>query len=418
MRDRIATDGSGESCRRGSSYTSRMRLEQRDSYLRRFRSRVREVEDVGAGAWVTLETSAFYPTSGGQPHDTGRLGGVPVVDVTKRGHEVWHRLEGPAPRPGEEVEGVLDWERRYRHMQRHSAQHLLSQAFVRVSRAFETRSVSLRGPECTLDLAGDPADDDLLSAEGLANTFGYANQPIVSFEVDEDELADYPLRRPPKVHGRIRLVAMGDVEIAACGGTHLATTAEALPIKLLGSERVRGGLRRVTFRAGWEAFEDSGVKHALASDLVQRFSTPVDELPTRIARLRQELAEARAELASTREARADDLAARLVERAERRGGIRVVRAEVEDALLEPALDALAQREDVVALLASRAGERARLAFVRGPGVELDLRPALQAALAELGGRGGGRPERVQGAGPRVEAVDDALRAALAALPEA
>jgi len=394
-----------------------MRLEQRDSYLRRFHSRVREVESRAGGTWVALDASAFYPTSGGQPHDTGRLGGASVVDVTVRDGTVWHRLEAPAPAPGDEVEGVIDWERRYRHMQRHSAQHLLSQAFVRVARAFETRSVSLRGPDCTLDLAGDPADDDLLSAEGLANTFAYAGLPIVSFEVDERDLEDYALRRPPKVRGRIRLVVMGDVEIAACGGTHLASTAEALPIKVLGSERVRGGLRRVTFRAGWEALEDFGAKHALAAELVQRFSAPLEELPSRVARLQQELSDARAELAAAHAHRAGELAERLLELAECRGEVRVVRAEVEDALLEPVLEALAGREGVAALLASRTAERVRLAFARGPAVGWDLRPVLQAALAEVNGRGGGRPERVQGAGSRLEAIGGALRAAWAALPD-
>jgi alanyl-tRNA synthetase len=96
----------------------------------------------------------------------------------------------------------------------------------------------------------------------------------------------------------------------------------------------------------------------------------------------------------------------------------VVREAVEDAMLELALEALAARDGVAALLASRSEGRVRLAFAHGPSVSWDLRPALAAALAEVDGRGGGRPERVQGAGPRLEALDAALRAAVAALPEA
>jgi len=278
--------------------------------------------------------------------------------------------------------------------------------------------VSLRGPACTLDLAGDPTEEDLRSAEHLANTFAYAALPIVSFEVDERDLGDYALRRPPKVRGRIRLVAMGAVEIAACGGTHLANTAEALPVKLTGSERVRGGLRRVTFRVGWEAFEDYGTKHALADRLVQRFSAPIPELPGRVTRLQEEFSEARAELAAVRARRADELAQRLLERAEQRGEVRVVRGVVEDAMLELALEALAGREGVAVLLASRSEGHVRLAFAHGPSVSWDLRPALQAALAVVDGRGGGRPERAQGAGPRLEAIDAALHAAGTALPDA
>lgn len=395
-----------------------MRLEQRDSYLRRFVSRVAAVEARPDGTWVALEASAFYPTSGGQPHDTGRLGGAAVTEVAGREGTVWHRIEGGDLAAGDEVEGVLDWERRYRHMQRHSAQHLLSQAFVRVSPAFATRSVSLRGPDCTVDLDGDPSDDVLASAEALANAYAYANLPIVSFEVGEDELQDYPLRRPPKVRGRIRLVAMGDVEVAACGGTHLASTAEALPIKVLGAERVRGGLRRATFRAGQEALEDYGAKHALAAGMVQRFSAPVAELPERLDRLEEELAVARAALVEDRRRRAAEVAETLLRSARRRAGLKVVAAEVEEALLEPLTEAFGRADGVAALLAARSQGKVRLAFARGPGSDVDLRPVLQAALGVLGGKGGGRPERAQGAGPDPDAIDAALDAAWEALPEA
>ncbi|HKI57768.1 MAG TPA: DHHA1 domain-containing protein [Trueperaceae bacterium] len=392
-----------------------MRLEQRDSYLRRFASRVRELRQDDRGAWIALEASAFYPTSGGQPHDTGRLAGAAVTDVALADGEVWHRLEGPALEPGSEVEGVIDWDRRYRHMQRHSAQHLLSQAFVRVSAGFDTRSVSLRGSDCTLDLAGEPDDDALTAAEELVNTFAYAALPIVSFEVDERDVGDYPLRRAPKVRGRIRLVAMGDLEVAACGGTHLAGTAEAAPIKLLGSERVRGGLRRVTFRAGWDALDDYRAKHALAAGLVRRFSAPLPEVASRVERLEADAAEARAALRAERGERADELAERLLTGAGERGGVRLVAAEVDPAMLEPLSELLMQREATVALLAAREGARAQLSFVRGPGSSVDVLPALRAALSELGGRGGGKPERAQGAGPNVDAVERALRSAVEAL---
>lgn len=227
-----------------------MRLEQRDSYLKRFEAVVTDRRGSADDAWVTLDQSAFYPSSGGQPNDTGHLGSAEVVDVVLEEGRVWHRLVGTPPEPGARTVGTIDWGRRYRHMQRHSAQHLLSQAFVRVDPTFETRSVSLRNPDCTLDLDGDPTPADLERAQTLVNEFGYRDLPITSFEIDESELPEHPLRRPPKVHGSIRLVSMGSVEISACGGTHLARTAEALPIVVLGSERVRGGLVRVLFRAG------------------------------------------------------------------------------------------------------------------------------------------------------------------------
>lgn len=392
-----------------------MRLEQRDSYLRRFWARVREVRRGERGTWVALEASAFYPTSGGQPHDTGRLGGAVVTDVSLADGQVWHLVGGDAPASGDEVEGAIDWDRRYRHMQRHTAQHLLSQAFVRVSPAFETRSVSLRNPDCTLDLAGEPDDAALEAAEALVNEFAFAALPVVAFEVDEGDVGGYPVRRPPKVRGRIRLVAMGDVELAACGGTHLAGTAEAGPIKLLSDERVRDGLRRVSFRAGWDAIDDYRAKHALATGLVQRFSAPVAEVEARVERLEADAAEARAALRAERGERAARLAASLLEGARHHAGVRLVASEVDPAMLDPLSELFLARPATVALLAARDEAGARVSFVHGPGAALDVLPALRAAVAVLGGRGGGRPERAQGAGPNVGAVEEALRIAIETL---
>jgi alanyl-tRNA synthetase len=96
--------------------------------------------------WIVLERTLFYPTAGGQPHDLGTLGGLNVLDVRNEEGEVRHLVDGPAPTVGEVVRGAIDWPRRYRHMQRHSAQHLLSQAFLRINPAFTTQAVSLSGP--------------------------------------------------------------------------------------------------------------------------------------------------------------------------------------------------------------------------------------------------------------------------------
>lgn len=413
-----------------------MRLDRRDSYLKRFDAVVTDRRGSPDEVWVTLDQSAFYPSSGGQPHDTGHLGGAEVVDVVLEEGRVWHRLVGPAPEPGTLTVGTIDWDRRYRHMQRHSAQHLLSQAFVRVDPGFGTRSVSLRGPTCTLDLDGDPTPAHLRRAQTIVNEFGYGNLPIEAFEIDESELHAYPLRRRPKVHGRIRLVRMGSVEVSACGGTHLSHTAEALPIVVLGSERIRGGLVRVAFRAGWEAIEAFGAEHAVLHALTTELSAPAAGLIDAVQNLRADNLAARAEAEKGRLARADAIARDLVANAPetRRtpppgtdaglGATRVsgsdqapiiVRAVVEGALLDDVAEALRRVPGIVALLASKEVPLARLAFARADDVDLDLRPVLRKALAELHGRGGGRPERAQGAGPASARLGEALDAAEAAV---
>jgi alanyl-tRNA synthetase len=397
------------------------RLDQHDAYRTEFEAWLEGVESDAHATWWRLDASAFYPTSGGQLHDTGDLtateGSWRVTDVTIRDGAVWHRVEAPdagAGRPAERVtvgaalRGRIDWPRRFRHMQRHTAQHLLSQAFLRLDEAYGTRSVGLSSPEATLDLAGEPGDDAIRAAEALVNEVASRALRVRAFEIDEEDLPRYPLRRPPTVRGRIRIVEIGDWERSACGGTHLRSTAEALPILVEGSERIRGGLTRVTFRAGLEAVGRASVTGRAARAAAARLSSGVDDLEERVALLQEEAAAARRLVAATRADLAETLAASLAAEAPP-GACVAHRLAPERAGLEtPLADALARRGLTAAIGAADRGE-ARLVLVSGAG--RDVRPALRAALEAIGGRGGGRAERAQGAGPGVEHLDAALEAA-------
>ena len=369
---------------------------QKDSYRTTFQAEVVAQQ----GAWIKLNQTYFYPTSGGQPHDTGILENatrqLEVCDVQVKDAQVWHRLEGDPFTVGTPVSGTLDWARRYRHMQRHSAQHLLSQVFVQLNPAFETRSVSLQGPVCTLDLAGNPQEGDLQHAEVLVNRAAYANLEIRAFEIDERDLGSYPLRRPPKVSGRIRLVQMGD-ELSACGGTHLRRTGEALPIKITRLERVKSSLARVSFMAGWEALDDLRTKRDTLSGLAHTFNAQPGEVTARVEALRLELSTTKRALTLSRQRLARGLAERLHREAE--GQPVVYQLPSEDAdLLGPLAQALVSYGGTVALLGTVQGDRAQLLFARHETGQGDMKDVLQVALARLGGRGGGSAARAQGSG--------------------
>ncbi len=370
---------------------------QEDSYRATFQAEVVAQQ----GAWVQLSESYFYPTSGGQPHDTGVLESAArqaeVSDVQYRDAQVWHRLRGEPFAVGTSLSGTLDWARRYRHMQRHSAQHLLSQVFVQLNPVFETRSVSLLGAVCTLDLSGNPQDDDLRHAEVLVNRAGYANHMVRAFEIDERDLGSYPLRRPPQVSGRIRLVQMGDFELSACGGTHLRRTGEALPIKITKRERVKGELTRVSFMAGWEAFDDLRTKHESVAKLALEFSAQPGEVLGRVEALRLELSATKRVLALSRHRLAQGLAERL--RNESGGQAVVYQLPAKDAdLLASLAQLLASYEGTVALLGTVRGDRAQLLFARHETASGDMQDTLQVALTRLNGRGGGSAARAQGSG--------------------
>ena len=408
-----------------------VRLDRSEPYLTTFPATVTETASDSAGQWVALDRSAFYPTAGGQPHDTGTLDDHPVSDVKSEGGLVWHLLAAgdaspsaavQAPlRQGSAVVGRIDWHRRFTHMQRHTGQHLLSQAFLRVGKAlgddFATRSVSLRGADCTLDLAGDPA---LLDAEACVRAALEANEvartalPVTTFEVEERHLPEFKLRRPSKVGGLVRLVAIGDYDLVACGGTHVRNSAELLPVAVLGSDRIRGGLTRVTFRVGAEAVADALGKHAVISELGATLSSTAADLPMQVARLRAELAEARGAL----DAAHATAAAYVVEKAVAQGttvdGVRLVRVVLrahETPMLAAVVDGLQAAQGVVALCAAVEGETVRFAFTAGPATAVDVRPALAAALAIAGGRGGGRPDRAMGASTQAAKLTEALAAA-------
>jgi alanyl-tRNA synthetase len=394
------------------------RLERDDPYLRTFDSVLEGVRDDADGTWWRLRESAFYATGGGQPHDEGTLHveGAAAWRVTGVESDddgtVWHRVAGDAEAPpvGTAVGGVVDWPRRWRHMQRHTAQHLVSQAFVRVDPAFATRSVALGSPEVTVDLAGEPDDEAVAAAVRLANEVAAEALPIAAFEVDERDLGSYPLRRPPKVSGRVRLVRMGDWELSACGGTHLRSTAEALPLLLLARERIRGGLVRVTFRAGAEAIEHAHATQAAAAGAAQALSSAVAELPERVRALLAEASTARRELAHARAQLAD---ARVAALAPAPGGVVALALAPDEAALAADLAAAVAAVGASAVVGAAQGDKAQLFLASGDGV--DVRPALRAGLALLDGRGGGRPERAQGAGPRLDALADAVAAAHALL---
>jgi len=376
------------------------RLYWEDPYARRFEARVLEVRPKGRRYEVRLDRTLFYPTSGGQPHDTGRLGEARVLDVyenEKHGDEILHLTDRPLP-VGETVEGEIDWPRRYRHMQRHTAQHVLSQAFLRAGK-WNTVAVSLKGPIFTIDFDLPPDEAVVREAEALANWAVYANLPIRAFLVEEARVPLLPLRRLPKVRGTVRVVEIEDWDLAPCGGTHLRTTAEAGPIKVLGFERFKKHTTRVYATAGWEALEDYTQKHEALKGLAQKFASRPLEVPERVEKLERELYETRGRLIEAERALAGHLYAALP-------GTRVAEAVPSPALNELA-KRLAERPGSAFLLVAEGENPARFILGKNPESALDLAPVFE-ALRPLGAKGGGKGERFQGVLPR-EKTEAALQ---------
>jgi len=390
------------------------RLYYTDAYLRTFLAHVTAVEpsgDWGPHPGVILDRTAFYPTSGGQPHDTGTLAGVPVADVVDAGDVVIHVLNGSAADPGlapsVEVEGVVDWGRRFDHMQQHTAQHILSAAFAGLLGA-ETVSVHL-GASSTLDLALPVlSPDDARRVEDEANRVAFDNRVVTVRFVSDAEAAALGLRRPPKRAGEIRIVEVADCDRSACGGTHVGRTAEIAPLLLRRWERAKGHVR-VEFLSGWRALADYRWKHALVAEWSARLTVADRELGAAFERIAREARERERALV---EARARLIAYEAAERlaaapaASHPKVLRLVMSGRDPDEVRRLLREITGRESCIVL----AGDEGtgRLYFARSAGEGPAMAALLEQASRLVGGRGGGTPEFAQGAVPAGDAVARAL----------
>jgi alanyl-tRNA synthetase len=393
------------------------RLYYDDAYLTRFTARVVRVVPApgpdGRGG-VVLDRTAFYPTSGGQPHDSGRLAGRRVTDVVDADDAVVHVLDGADPSgglaPGDAVDGEIDWERRFDHMQQHTAQHLLSAAFLDVLGA-GTVSVHL-GESSTIDLDAASLDADQVGrVEEAANRLVFESRPVTVRYVDAGEAEALGLRRPARRTGMLRIIEIDGQDRSACGGTHVRRTAEIGPVLIRRWERSRGRLR-AEFLAGWRAARDYRWKHALVSEWSARLTVRDRELGGALERI---VADSRARERALSEAEQRLLGYEAAERlaelsaAPGRGVLRLTFPERDVDAVRALLKEIIERAPVVVLAGVVAS--GRLCFGRPSGDGPDLAGVLARACREVGGRGGGTPEFAQGAVPPGEAVARALDAA-------
>ncbi|MCS7350190.1 MAG: DHHA1 domain-containing protein [Anaerolineae bacterium] len=390
------------------------RLYWLDPYLQRFTATVIAFTEHNGQPAVILDRTAFYPTGGGQPHDRGALNGIPVVEVIEQDTDgaILHILARPLET--REVEGHIDWERRFDHMQQHTGQHILSQAFLRITGA-QTVSFHMGEEMITIDLDQIGFPPAVIEAvEGLANQVVLEDREVRTRFVEAEEVEGLGLRRPPKVEGRIRIVEVADFDRSACGGTHVRRTGEVGPIKIVKLER-RGNETRVSFLCGWRALRDYWRKHRLLLESAGALSVGEAMLPEAIRALQAELKEARKALTALQELYLDLALPDLEQKVQPAsfGEILVhLWPQLPSGLLPRLARRLSEGRPRLVVLAS-GGADGLLIVARGPGVPLDAREVLQRILQQLGREGGGgRPDYAQAPVPRVDL--QALRRALGA----
>ena len=365
------------------------------------------------GRWAArLARSYFYPTGGGQEHDTGWVGARRVVEVVKQedNGEIVHIFDQEPP-VGSAI-ARIDGERRLRHMQHHTAQHLLSQVFIQLFE-LETLSANINGyTPSTIDLpTAGLAPEQLVEAEGLANQLIFEDHPVRAAFVTPDELALLPLRKAPKVSENIRIVEIEGLDFSPCGGTHCQSTGQIGVLKILKTEKVNERTR-VHFAAGWQALEVFRQAYQAVSSLAGEMSIHHQDLQAAVERQGEQLRQAQKELGELRQERLAWEAQRLLQDAETIGGRQVVLAVFD---LRPAqelrwlADSLRRQPRAAAVLASHDGEKLLLAAACGAESGLSARELLSELLTPLNGRGGGDSSLAQGGGSAsVERVQELM----------
>jgi len=385
------------------------RLYYTDSYRTEFSSAV--AERASDGTRVYLDETAFYPTSGGQPHDIGTIGGTRVIDVVDEGERIAHVLAAPlADNDDMRVSGRVDWARRFDHMQQHTGQHLVSAVFEDL---FGAKTVSVHfGPEySTLDLDAETITrDQMVAAEARANEVVADARPVsVTFEDSESAIG---LRKPSDRPGLLRIVSIAEVDRSACGGTHVRSTAEIGAILLRSVERVRK-TSRVEFVCGQRAVRRARLDFEALTRIASSLSSAIDDAASVVATQSDRLKDAEnARKKLEKEVAGSRARDRYEATAANSSGVRVI--VVRDASSIDELRTFAQaalslpKAVVVGALASPPSVFVAASEDSG----LDAGKLIKEQLAAVGGRGGGSPRIAQGSVPDAARVDDALSSLL------
>jgi alanyl-tRNA synthetase len=415
------------------------RLYYLDPYLREFDATVARVDRRDDRLLVTLDRTAFYPTSGGQPFDTGRLGSLRVVDVVDEDdgsitHVVEPRTPNPEPRtnpepgtlnlePGQVVHGVIDWGRRFDHMQQHSGQHLLSAAFDKLF-GVRTLSFHLGAAVSTIDLAREMSQGEIAAAEAEANRIVWEDRGVAIRFADAAEAARLPLRKEPARGGTLRLIDVEGFDLSACGGTHVARTGGVGVIAVASWERFKGG-HRLEFMCGgralggYRALRDAmaasvrllSVLPAELSGAIERLQADARDQRRVLTGLQHDLARYQAEAFATD---AEEIRLTPVTAGVERHCRLVARTIDADANgLKSLAGAIVAKPGFLVVLAS-ASMPALVVIARSADVDASAQQLLAKLITEFGGRGGGRSEMSQGGGLNAtsESIFDLIRSSV------
>jgi alanyl-tRNA synthetase len=380
------------------------RLYYDDAFEREFEARVIHCEvlppDVNAGitgtVWgLILDRTAFYPTSGGQPNDLGKIGDANVLDVRDEGEEILHLVDRKPADP--DVMGCINWPRRFDHMQQHTGQHLLS-AMFQERFGLPTVSFHLGGELCTIDLRGpEPTEKILEGAERAANQVVFEDRPVNVRYGTADQLSQLGVRKEVDRPGILRAIEIEAADLQPCGGTHVKRTGQIGVVLVRRCTKVRQDWR-VEFVCGGRAERLARRDFQLLRQTAEKLSCGPEEIADAAARALAERDVNYKHLRSAQELLAKAEATLALQAAQPgANGFRVVSRVFEgvpaDSLGMFATE-LSKSEKAIALLAAADG--GHLLFAQHSSAGKDMNALLKQVLEKVGGKGGGTRDFARG----------------------
>ncbi|MEK4384354.1 DHHA1 domain-containing protein [Solibacillus sp. FSL W7-1464] len=382
-----------------------------DAMMKEFTAQVVKTGKDETGNFIVLDNTAFYPTGGGQPHDTGWINEAEITDVEKIGEEIRHYTPADVSNISGEISGKLHWSRRFDHMQQHAGQHILTAAFVEL---FDMATVSFHlGTELvTIDLnVGEVSEDQLAAVEKLANEIILENRPIETKWVTKEELAQYNLRKDVKVDEDIRLVIIPDYDYNGCGGTHPTSTGQVGLLKILATEKMKKQIR-VHFVCGNRVLQQLAMRKQVLSDVARQLSAPEEEAADALRKFAKTAKQTEKSLTEAQDALLEFEAKELANET-------VAAATFENRSIQ-SLQKLArfitqQNGEAIALLVANNEDKLQFVAARGSEQTKSMKDISAAALPLINGKGGGNDALVQGGGEKtvsVEALIEAMKDAV------
>lgn len=391
-----------------------------DAYKTDFTTKIIKQDYDGDGnLYVVLNETAFYPTGGGQPHDTGTLNGIAVFDVEEIDEEIRHFIAEQLHT--EEVEGKINWERRFDHMQQHAAQHILSAAFWDHFN-IPTIGFHLGKDIVTIDLETENLPTETVEkAVQIANNIVFENHPIRIEWMNLEEAKALPLRKEPTMTENIRVVIIENYDYNGCGGTHPKRTGEVGPIQVLSWERNKGGIR-LTFIAGWRTLKLMGQQQQIMKDVSKQLNSSETDIPVKVAQLLTSQKENEKAIQTMSEKLLFTEANELLQQpAEIHAGMLISKVFTNRSMQEIAkLSAIIteQQEHAITYFVIENDDKLQCILACGKTVTLDMNALLKDALPAIEGKGGGNKQSARGGGKAIMSGDEFLNQLVSSLQSA